>query len=136
LQGYFKQEYSLASKLRTAMIYPAVVLSLAIAITTFLLIYIVPMFQSIFENAHMALPLPTRIMLAASGFVRTQYPLILIVIISLILIYRTYSRSCKRQACDRPLEAEGPRLRPALFEAHGVALHKNARRDVHGPACR
>jgi type IV pilus assembly protein PilC len=93
LHGYFKQEYGLVSKLRTAMIYPAVVLSLAIAITTFMLVFIVPTFQGIFENAHMALPLPTQILLAVSTFIRTQYPVILVSIFAVALLFGVYSKS-------------------------------------------
>jgi type IV pilus assembly protein PilC len=93
LHGYFKQEYSLTSKFRTAMIYPTVVFSLAIVITTFLLIFIVPTFQGIFANAGAALPVPTQILLALSGFVRTQYPVILIALLAIAVLYRMYSKS-------------------------------------------
>jgi type IV pilus assembly protein PilC len=93
LHGYFKQEYGLVSKFRTAMIYPLVVLTLALVITTLLLIFIVPQFENIFAGYHAQLPAPTRILLAISGFVRTQYPIILIAIIAIVLAYRTYSKS-------------------------------------------
>jgi type IV pilus assembly protein PilC len=102
LHGYFKQEYSLVSKFRTAMIYPAVVLSLAVVITTFLLVFIVPTFQGIFASYDAVLPLPTRILLGLSGFIRTQYPAILIAIVAAVLLYRAYSKSPDgRLALDR-----------------------------------
>lgn len=102
LHGYFKQEYSLVSKFRTAMIYPIVVFSLAILITTLLLVFIVPTFQGIFDSYGATLPLPTRILLGISGFIRTQYPVILIVIVAAVLIYRMYSKSVNgRLALDK-----------------------------------
>lgn len=93
LHGYFRQEHLLVSKMRTAMIYPAIVLMLAIGITTFLLVFIVPTFQGIFENAHAELPVPTKMLLALSGFIRTQYPVILIVLAGVVLGFRIYSKS-------------------------------------------
>lgn len=93
LYGYFKQEHLLVSKFRTAMIYPAVVLCLALAITTFLLVFIVPTFQGIFEQAGADLPVPTKILLSISGFLRTQYPIVLIVLVGTIVIFFTYRKS-------------------------------------------
>lgn len=112
LHGYFKQEYQLVSKFRTAMIYPAVVMGLAILITTFLLVFIVPTFQGIFERAGADLPLPTQILLAVSGFIRTQWPLILIAITGIITALQMYSKSeGGRMSLDRmslKLPAFGP----------------------------
>ena len=93
LHGYFKQEHQLVSKFRTAMIYPAVVMSLAVFITTFLLVFIVPTFQGIFDRAGAALPVPTQILLAISGFIRTQWPLILVVILGIVVFFTAYSKS-------------------------------------------
>ncbi len=93
LHGYFKQEYQLVAKFRTAMIYPAVIMGLAIAITTFLLIFIVPTFQGIFDRAGANLPLPTQILLGLSSFVRTQWPLILTVVAGAVLFFQMYRKS-------------------------------------------
>ena len=93
LHGYFKQEYALVSKFRTAMIYPIVVMSLAIAITVLMLVFIVPRFQSVFDSLGANLPVPTQILLALSGFVTHQWPIILIVIAALVIVFRAYSKS-------------------------------------------
>jgi type IV pilus assembly protein PilC len=102
LHGYFKQEYSLVSKFRTAMIYPAIVMGLAVIISTLIIIFILPRFKAIFESFGAALPLPTRMLLGISDFIRAQYPIILIVIAAVVLLFRAYSKSMNgRMALDK-----------------------------------
>lgn len=102
LHGYFKQEHNLVSKFRTAMIYPAVVMGLALVITTLLIIFILPQFKALFESFGAALPLPTRILLDVSDFMRAQYPVILIALAAAILLFRAYGKSHNgRLAFDR-----------------------------------
>jgi len=55
------------SKVRAALTYPVVVLVLAVAITTALLVGVVPTFSQIFEGFGAALPAPTQFVLALSG---------------------------------------------------------------------
>jgi type IV pilus assembly protein PilC len=55
------------SKVRAALTYPVVVLLLAIAITTALLVGVVPTFSQIFQGFGAALPAPTQFVLALSG---------------------------------------------------------------------
>lgn len=59
---------ALRAKLRAALIYPAVVLLLALAITGALLVWVVPTFQQVFESFGGVLPAPTRAVLAVSRF--------------------------------------------------------------------
>src|SRR5258708_38661226 len=58
-------------KLRSAMIYPAIILVLAIAVCTILVVFVLPNFVSIFAEFKAPLPLPTRILLAVGLFAQT-----------------------------------------------------------------
>ena len=93
LHGYFRQEYNLSQKFKTAMVYPAIVSCLALVIVTFLLIFIVPTFQGVFENAGATLPKPTQVLLAMSNGVRYHYPAILAVLLGVVVLFYGYKRS-------------------------------------------
>ncbi len=65
------QEKELRSKVVAALIYPSVLLFLAITVLIFLLVFFIPKFQTIFEGFGAALPLITRIIVGVSESVRS-----------------------------------------------------------------
>jgi type II secretory pathway component PulF len=66
------REKELRSKVMSAMIYPAVLMVLAVSVLVFLLVFFIPRFQKIFAGFGGALPLLTRCIVAASQ-VATRY---------------------------------------------------------------
>lgn len=69
--NYLQRQDTAIKKLRSAMIYPAVILVLAIAVCTILIVFVLPNFVSIFNEFHATLPLPTRILLGVGIFAQT-----------------------------------------------------------------
>src|SRR5256885_16838139 len=57
---------------KIAMIYPGVILSVAVIAISVLLIFVIPTFQNMFASVNLQLPLPTRIVIGASHTL-TQY---------------------------------------------------------------
>jgi type II secretory pathway component PulF len=74
-------EKELKSKITSAMIYPAVLMVLAIAVLVFLLVFFIPRFQLIFQGFGAALPLLTRVIIAASDLLSSYGLIVLIAII-------------------------------------------------------
>ncbi|CAN5443572.1 type II secretion system F family protein [soil metagenome] len=70
LAVFLEKSAALARKIKGAMTYPAVMLFVVIACTTILLWKVVPVFAGMFADAGLALPLPTQIVLALSGFLQ------------------------------------------------------------------
>ena len=66
--GYLQRQDTALKKLRSAMIYPAVILVLAVSVCTVLIVFVLPNFVSIFNEFHATLPLPTRILLGVGLF--------------------------------------------------------------------
>lgn len=64
------REKELKSKVMTALLYPAVLLLLAIGVLVFLLVFFIPKFQTIFTDFGGELPLLTQIIVGASDFMR------------------------------------------------------------------
>lgn len=66
--GYLQRQDTALKKLRSALIYPGVVLLLAVAVCTVLIVFVLPNFVSIFHEFKATLPVPTRILLAVGQF--------------------------------------------------------------------
>ena len=69
LATYIEKADALKRKIQSAMVYPAVVLSVALGATFFMLKFIIPTFAKMFTDFGGELPLPTKIVLGASNLV-------------------------------------------------------------------
>jgi len=77
----FEEEVKLRAKIKSAMTYPTVVFVIAIIAVVGMLLFIVPVFVTMFENLGGDLPLPTKILVAISNFVKFGFVPIVIAII-------------------------------------------------------
>jgi len=66
---YVEKAVKLRAAVKSALIYPVAVVSLAVLIVAALLKWVVPIFANLFVGLGVALPLPTRIVIGLSGFV-------------------------------------------------------------------
>ena len=93
LAVYREKADALARKVKGAMIYPAVVMTVAIAVTFIMLTYIVPIFAKMFEGLGAELPAPTQFVLSLSAFLRANILTGLGLLIALIIAYKYYSKT-------------------------------------------
>ena len=70
LSSYLESAEELKGKIKGAMVYPGVISFVAGSITLFLLIFVIPTFQTIFASFGAELPLPTRALIGLSTFLR------------------------------------------------------------------
>jgi type II secretory pathway component PulF len=84
------REKELKSKVLTAMLYPCILMVLAIGVLIVLLTFFIPKFQTIFDNMHSSLPLITQIIIAASHTVRSYGLLVAAGIVVLAFALRTW----------------------------------------------
>ncbi|MDP3143142.1 MAG: type II secretion system F family protein [Candidatus Omnitrophota bacterium] len=70
ISSYLEKTVGLQRKLKSAMVYPIIVISMAIIITTILLVKVVPTFKGIFDMLGGELPMPTRILILISDILR------------------------------------------------------------------
>ena len=87
---YLEKSAALTRKIRSSLVYPAVVVSMAILITAFLLIRVVPTFKGIFDVLGGTLPLPTRILIGASDLLRKGFLLLAGALIFLGFMLKRY----------------------------------------------
>jgi len=93
LAVYREKADALVRKVRGALIYPAVILIVAIGATTLMLTYIVPIFAKMFSGVGAELPGPTKFVLGLSHFLRSNFLVGLIFLALLAVGFRFYVRT-------------------------------------------
>jgi len=68
LGSFIEKAMKLKRKIKGAMIYPATIMSVAVLVTTILLVFVIPVFAQMFTNASEALPMPTQFVINLSDF--------------------------------------------------------------------
>ena len=69
LADYIERDDDARGKLTSAMIYPGVIAGMSVMTVVILAGFVLPKFQTFFKSFHAALPLPTRMLLATTGFI-------------------------------------------------------------------
>lgn len=69
LASYIEKAMKLKKKVKGAMVYPAVVTSIAVIVIAIIMIFVVPTFSKMFTQLGGTLPLPTRIVINLSNFI-------------------------------------------------------------------
>ena len=85
----------LRAKVKSAMMYPTVVMSVALIISTALIVFIVPTFATMFAGFGAELPAPTQMLLNTSNFIRDYWYIVLAAIAALTYSLRRYVRTEK-----------------------------------------
>lgn len=93
LAGYLEKAEALRRKVVSALTYPAVVLTVALGATTFMLLFIIPTFAKIFADFGGDLPLPTKIVLAASDFLKGYWWLLIGGAVGLVFAIKQYYKT-------------------------------------------
>ncbi len=95
LAEFMEKAQRIKSKIISAMVYPIVVLVMASAILTFLMVFIVPKFQEIFKDLLEGEQLPglTRFVMGISKTMTVRLPLVIIVIVALVVLIKVLSKT-------------------------------------------
>ncbi len=93
LAAYIEKSVKLKSQVRSAMVYPVAVVTIAIIVVYVILWKVIPVFSSLFEGLGAQLPFLTRAVVAASNFIGRFWWLIFIVVFAAIFSLRQYYRT-------------------------------------------
>jgi type IV pilus assembly protein PilC len=93
LAVFMEKNDALVRKVKGAMIYPGVIVTVAAIAITVLLIFVIPTFQTMFASANIALPLPTRIVIGLSHALKSYWYIVLGSIIALVVAIKRYYRT-------------------------------------------
>lgn len=98
LAGFLEASARLKKKIKSAMTYPVIVVCIAILITTFLLVKVVPIFGDIFRDFGANLPAPTQFLIDVSNFVRNEWYFLIVLVGGTFFGIRTFLRSARGKA--------------------------------------
>jgi len=104
LANYIEKAETLKKKVKSALVYPATIVGVAVIVVLILMIFVIPVFESMFKSAGQTLPLPTLIVLAMSKLIK-KYILIIIpgIIVFFYLFRKYYHTESGRAVVDRIL---------------------------------
>ena len=77
LATFLEKNDALVRKVKGAMIYPGVIMSVAAIAIVVLLLFVIPVFEKMFESVGMPLPLPTRVVISMSRFLQSYWWLVI-----------------------------------------------------------
>ncbi len=90
LATYLEKTAALNRKIRSALIYPAILISMAFLITAGLLLKVVPIFKDIFASFGGQLPLPTRILIETSNLLTKYFFLFVVLLVIIVFLFKRY----------------------------------------------
>ena len=108
LSTFIEKIVKLKRALRSAMIYPATILTIAVGVVAIILWKVVPVFRTLFEGFNVELPLLTRVVIGLSGMLQAllSYSCWLFLVALGIFGLRSYYKTDKGQARYRQVAAE------------------------------
>jgi type IV pilus assembly protein PilC len=120
LAAYIEKAEALKKKVKSALIYPATIMGVAVIVVMILMIFVIPVFESMFKSSGNALPLPTQITVMLSKFVKKYIVVILPGMIIGFYLLRKYYQTEKGQTVMDRLLLKLPVFGP-LFQKIAVA---------------
>jgi type II secretory pathway component PulF len=110
------REKELKSKVLTAMLYPCILLILALGILVLLMTFFIPKFQKIFDNMHTGLPLITQIIIGTSHVIRSYGLIVAAAVIGLGFLLRAWFVSEKGKRMWEGIVLKTPLVGPLIAQ--------------------
>ena len=113
-----EMQAELRGKIKSAMSYPIAVAGLVVVIVTAMLIFVVPMFETMYRDLGGTLPLPTRLLLKMSGLVTSSWYFLIAGSVASVIGFRKWLATTKGRA-----RFDAFKIRMPVF---GTMIHKTA----------
>jgi type II secretory pathway component PulF len=110
------REKDLQGKVVSALMYPAILLVLAMGVLIFLLVFFIPRFQLVFQGFNAELPLITQVIVGISDAVRSYGLFILAAIVTAVVLTRNWFKSERGRRAWEGLILKAPKLGPLLAQ--------------------
>jgi len=120
LASYIEKAEALKKKVKSALVYPATIVTVACAVIMILVIFVIPVFETMFKSAGQTLPLPTVIVVGISKMIKKYILIAIPVFILLIYLFKKYYQTEKGKAVVDRLFLKLPVFGP-LFRKIAVA---------------
>jgi len=98
LSDHLEKQHHLNSRVKSSLLYPAVVIGGFGIVGLLMMAFVVPKLMEIFSENSMDLPLPTKILIAVSGFFHNYFILIIIALALVVVGLRNFKNTPKGKA--------------------------------------
>ena len=117
---YIEKAESLKKKVKSALVYPATIVGVAVIVVMILMLLVIPVFETMFKSAGQSLPLPTLITLGLSKLIQKYIFIIIPGLILCFYLFRKYYQTEKGKALFDMILLKLPVFGP-LFQKIAVA---------------
>jgi type IV pilus assembly protein PilC len=93
LATHIEKMEELKKKIKSALVYPAMIVAVAVGITIVLMVFVVPVFEKLFAGIGQTLPLPTRIVIGISNIFKSYLPITIAIVVIIVIALRKYYKS-------------------------------------------
>ena len=90
LAAYIEKNEKLKGKVKAAMVYPSVVLIVAVGVTVVLLLFVTPTFEKMFKDFGGVMPAPTQFVIDISKFLQHYIVYMVVVAVGVVAAFRAY----------------------------------------------
>ena len=111
---YMEKAAALRGKVKGAMVYPAAIISIAIVVVVFLLIYVIPVFAEMFSSFGGTLPAPTQFVMFLSDLVKAYILYAVPLVVALIWLFKRFYRTEKGRLLVDTLVLKAPVFGPLI----------------------
>ena len=102
LADYLEDRQALRAKLSLALLYPSIVMGVALVVIAALLVYVLPQVVQVFQHAHQQLPILTRGLIGLSAFLQVTWGAwIAVIVVAVIVVRIALKRPVSRSAIHR-----------------------------------
>ena len=93
LADYMEKQQEFKSKVRGAMIYPVIVISMMFIVMSVMLFFVMPKLTALYKQSSIELPLPTKILISMTTFIFNFWWIIIITVTASVLSYQSWSKT-------------------------------------------
>ncbi len=90
LANYIEKSEALKKKVKSALIYPATIVGVAVIVVAILMIFVIPVFENLFKSSGQTLPLPTLVVVTLSKLIKKYVVIFIAAMILLVFLFRKY----------------------------------------------
>ncbi|MBE6859533.1 MAG: type II secretion system F family protein [Ruminococcus sp.] len=117
MADHYNKENKLKNTIKSAMIYPIILLVLCIVVVIFLFTFIMPTFIDMFEDKS-KMPALTKMLAAISDFIREKYILLIAIVLGLFVLIKYLLKTPKTRLAFDKMLIKGPGFGPLITKIY------------------
>ncbi len=116
MSTHYTKENRINSKIKGAMVYPAILSILAVSVVIFMLAVIMPTFVGMFEGSGVPLPAPTRFLMGVSDAIRDYWYIFIAVIAGIVFLIRRITKTVEGKRFFDKLKLSMPLIKGPIAQ--------------------